>query len=90
MRFRWHAETVAANIGEGDRQEAEASVEQAQDISQLNVSEQGVAIATAVGKKSVAEAYQLSSQLNLDEQVAEATAINFDMMGLGMLLTAPR
>ncbi|ELY56519.1 hypothetical protein C491_13307 [Natronococcus amylolyticus DSM 10524] len=76
-----HAEAVAANIGEGDRQEAEASVEQAQDVSQLNVSEQGVAIAIAVGKKSVAEAYQLSSQLNLNEQVAEATVINFDTMG---------
>ncbi|MFU8867043.1 hypothetical protein [Natronococcus sp.] len=71
-----HAEAVAANIGEGDRQ-AEASVEQAQDVSQLNVSEQGIAIAIAVGKGSLAEAYQLSSQLNVNEQVADATAIDF-------------
>ncbi|ELY54611.1 hypothetical protein C491_18454 [Natronococcus amylolyticus DSM 10524] len=72
-----HAEAVAANIGEGDRQGAEASVEQAQDVSQLNVSEQGVAIAIAVGKCSTAEAYQLSSQLNVNEQTADATAISF-------------
>ncbi|MDG5818531.1 hypothetical protein [Natronococcus sp. A-GB7] len=72
-----HAEAVAANIGEGDRQEAEASVEQAQDVSQLNVSEQGVAIAIAVGECSTAEAYQLSSQLNVNEQTADATAISF-------------
>ncbi|WP_293032711.1 hypothetical protein [Natronococcus sp.] len=75
-----HAEAVAANIGEAGDQDAEASVDQAQEVNQLNVSEQGVAIAIAVGKCSKAEAYQLSSQLNLNEQVAEATAINFDRM----------
>ncbi|WP_254532334.1 hypothetical protein [Natrinema gelatinilyticum] len=61
-----------------DGQEATASIEQWQEVSQLNVSEQGVAIAIAVGSDSVAEAYQVSSQFNLNEQVADATAINFE------------
>lgn len=73
-----HAETAAVNIGDADDQDAEASVEQSQEVSQLNVSEQGVAIAIAVGSGSIAEAYQVSSQFNLNEQVADATAINFD------------
>nr|WP_273737391.1 hypothetical protein [Natrinema soli] len=59
-------------------QEAMSSIEQWQEVAQLNVSEQGVAIAIAVGSGSVAEAYQVSSQSNLNEQVADATAINFE------------
>ncbi|NUC73648.1 hypothetical protein HTZ84_15280 [Haloterrigena sp. SYSU A558-1] len=77
-----HADAVAANIGDGDRQEADASVEQSQAVSQLNVSEQGVAIAIAVGSGSVAEAFQVSSQGNLNEQVADAAAIDFDSKSL--------
>ncbi|WP_232833897.1 hypothetical protein [Saliphagus sp. LR7] len=73
-----HADAVAAAIGDADEQTADAEVEQAQEVGQLNVSEQGVAIAIAVGKDSVAEAYQQSSQTNLNEQVAEAAAIAFD------------
>lgn len=73
-----HAEAAAVNIGDADYQEAEASVEQSQEVSQFNVSEQGVAIAIAVGDGSVAEAYQVSAQANHNEQVADATAINFD------------
>ncbi|ELY55133.1 hypothetical protein [Natronococcus jeotgali] len=81
-----HAAAAAANIGEADDQDAEASVEQAQEVSQLNVSEQGVAIAIAVGECSNAEAYQVSAQLNLNEQVAEATAINFDVESVDDIL----
>jgi hypothetical protein len=76
------AGALAANIGGADAQEGEASVEQAQQVSQLNVSEQGVAIAIAVGDGSVARAYQVSSQFNMNEQVAEAAAINFDSMSV--------
>ncbi|NKE34988.1 hypothetical protein GWG54_03985 [Natronococcus sp. JC468] len=81
-----HAAAAAVNIGEADDQDAEASVEQAQEVSQLNVSEQGVAIAIAVGECSNAEAYQVSAQLNLNEQVAEATAINFDVESVDDIL----
>lgn len=77
-----HAEAAAVNIGDADNQDAETSVEQSQEVSQLNVSEQGVAIAIAVGSDSVAEAYQVSSQFNRNEQVADATAINFDSMSV--------
>jgi hypothetical protein len=76
------AGALAANIGGADAQDAEASVDQAQEVSQLNVSEQGVAIAIAVGDGSVARAYQVSSQFNMNEQVAEAAAINFDSMSV--------
>lgn len=73
-----HADAVAAAIGGADERTSEAEVEQAQEVGQLNVTEQGAAIAIAAGKESVAEAYQQSSQLNLNEQIAEAAAIAFD------------
>ncbi|QFU84388.1 serine-rich family protein [Natronorubrum aibiense] len=78
-----HAEAAAVNVSSneketGDGQEALESVEQWQEVAQLNVSEQGVAIAIAVGSGSVAEACQVSAQCNLNEQVADATAINFE------------
>ncbi|KYH24338.1 hypothetical protein HAPAU_33210 [Halalkalicoccus paucihalophilus] len=76
------AEAVAVNIGESDSQSAESSVEQTQEVTQLNVNEQGIAIAIAVGENSVAEAQQLSFQSNRNEQLASATALNFDSMSV--------
>ncbi|WP_076431617.1 hypothetical protein [Haladaptatus litoreus] len=72
------AEALAANVGKGDKQNASSSVKQAQIVNQLNVNKQGVAIAVAVGKDSVAKAWQVSCQFNRNEQVASATAVNFD------------
>lgn len=76
------AEAVAANIGEGDDQSADSSINQSQAVAQLNVNEQGIAIAIAVGYDSVAKARQRSFQSNLNEQLASATAINFDAMSV--------
>lgn len=72
------ADAVAANVGAGDSQNAESSVIQSQKVSQLNVNEQGVAVAIAVGRDSVAKAWQISCQFNVNKQLADATAINFD------------
>ncbi|SEO19637.1 hypothetical protein SAMN04487948_10125 [Halogranum amylolyticum] len=76
------ADAVAANIGEGTSQSADSSVGQSQEVDQLNASEQGVAIAIAVGEESVAEACQVSCQYNVNKQLADATAINFDSKSL--------
>ncbi|WP_458187643.1 hypothetical protein [Haladaptatus sp. NG-WS-4] len=51
-----HGEAAATNVGDGDSQSANSSVWQYQNISQLNVNEQGVAVAIAVGEGSVAKA----------------------------------
>lgn len=72
------AEALAANAGDGDSQSATSSVIQSQDVTQLNVNEQGVAVAIAVGKDSVAKAWQISCQFNTNQQIADATAVNFD------------
>ncbi len=72
------AEAVAANVGDGDSQNADSSVEQSQEVDQLNVNEQGIAVAIAVGDGSTAKAWQVSCQYNTNEQIADATAINFD------------
>ncbi|RBI59268.1 hypothetical protein DMJ13_24220 [halophilic archaeon] len=72
------AEALAANAGDGDSQNADSSVDQWQDVNQLNVNEQGVAVAVAVGDGSVAKAWQISCQFNVNKQVASATAINFE------------
>lgn len=72
------AEAVAANVGDGDSQSANSSVWQYQNVSQLNVNQQGVAVAIAVGEGSVARAVQVSHQVNVNKQVANATAINYD------------
>ncbi|XVH33616.1 hypothetical protein ACNS7O_17010 (plasmid) [Haloferacaceae archaeon DSL9] len=76
------AGAVAATIGESDDQNADTSVEQSQEVAQLNVNEQGVAVAIAVGSGSVARAKQLSHQSNLNEQVAGGAAIVFDPMSV--------
>ncbi|WP_266079703.1 hypothetical protein [Haladaptatus caseinilyticus] len=73
-----HAEAVAANIGDGDDQSADSSVEQSQEVDQVNVNEQGIAVAIAVGDGSVAKAWQVSCQYNVNRQIADATAINFE------------
>lgn len=72
------ADAVAANVGKGTSQSADSSVDQSQTVDQLNASEQGVAIAIAVGEGSVAKAWQVSCQFNVNKQVADATAINLD------------
>ncbi|GAA5058848.1 hypothetical protein GCM10025751_42410 [Haladaptatus pallidirubidus] len=64
--------------GHDHDQDANSSVEQWQDVDQLNVNEQGVAVAISVGEDSIAKAWQVSIQLNINEQVANAAAINFD------------
>ncbi|WP_458207687.1 hypothetical protein [Haladaptatus sp. NG-SE-30] len=73
-----HGEATAANVGDGDSQNADSSVWQYQNVSQLNVNEQGVAVAIAVGEGSVAKAWQISCQYSVNRQVGKATAINFD------------
>ncbi|WP_458205623.1 hypothetical protein [Haladaptatus sp. NG-SE-30] len=72
------AEALAANSGDGDSQTASSSVIQSQDVTQVNVNEQGVAVAIAVGSGSVAKAWQISCQYNVNQQIADATAINVD------------
>ncbi|WP_227357536.1 hypothetical protein [Haladaptatus salinisoli] len=76
------ADAVAANVGKGDSQSAESSVEQSQTVDQLNASEQGVAIAIAIGEGSVAKAWQISCQFNVNKQLATATAVNIDPKSL--------
>ncbi|WP_049971887.1 hypothetical protein [Haladaptatus cibarius] len=72
------AKALAANVGDGDSQKADSSVAQWQDVDQLNVNEQGIAVAIAVGEGSTAKAWQVSCQFNTNKQVAKAAAINFD------------
>ncbi|SIQ67167.1 hypothetical protein SAMN05421858_0029 [Haladaptatus litoreus] len=72
------AKALALNVGDGDSQKADSSVEQWQDVDQLNVNEQGIAVAIAVGEDSVAKAWQVSCQFNTNKQIAKAAAINFD------------
>jgi hypothetical protein len=72
------AEAVAANVGDGDEQDADSAVDQYQEVDQVNYNEQGIAVAIAVGSGSVAKAWQITCQYNRNKQVADATAINFD------------
>jgi hypothetical protein len=72
------AKAAAINIGDGDKQSADSSVWQYQDVDQLNVNKQGVAVAIAVGEGSTAKAWQVSCQFNKNAQIAKATALNFD------------
>ncbi len=72
------AEALAMNVGDGDDQSADSSVDQSQDVDQLNYNEQGVAVALAVGEGSVAKAWQISCQFNRNKQIANAAALNFD------------
>mgnify|MGYP006291816539 CR=1 FL=1 len=76
------ADALAASVGTGTSQNADSSVGQSQTVDQLNVNDQGIAIAIAVGEGSVAKACQISCQYNVNKQVADATAINFDPKSL--------
>ncbi|MCO8242831.1 MULTISPECIES: hypothetical protein [unclassified Haladaptatus] len=72
------AEALAANVGNGDDQNADSSVDQSQEVDQLNYNQQGVAVAVAVGETSKAKAWQVSCQFNRNQQIASAAALNFD------------
>ncbi|WP_090310173.1 PGF-CTERM sorting domain-containing protein [Natronorubrum texcoconense] len=65
-------------------QDADASVEQAQEIEQVNSIEMGSAIAIAVGEDSSATAVQITDQTNLNEQLGTAEAMNVLMDSAGM------
>ncbi|GKZ13212.1 hypothetical protein HAL_10930 [Haladaptatus sp. T7] len=73
------AEALAKNVGDGDNQSADSSVDQSQEVNQLNYNKQGVAVALAVGEGSTAKAWQISCQFNRNKQIAKATALNFDL-----------
>ncbi|WP_276253054.1 hypothetical protein [Halomontanus rarus] len=62
--------------GDSGTQYAEASVEQAQNVSQTNINEQGAAVAIAVGADSTATAIQVTDQTNLNTQYGSADAAN--------------
>ncbi|WP_345781474.1 PGF-CTERM sorting domain-containing protein [Natrononativus amylolyticus] len=87
----------AADPGEHDKQKkqdgqdgadadqsADATVEQAQEVSQANVNQQGTAIAIAVGENASATAIQLTEQSNLNEQVGSAEALNVMLDATGL------
>ncbi len=59
-------------------QQAEALATQNQDVAQININEQGIAVAIAVGEDSIARAMQNSVQSNQNSQDTEVTAINVD------------
>ncbi|ELY45764.1 PGF-CTERM sorting domain-containing protein [Natronorubrum tibetense] len=65
-------------------QDADASVEQIQEIEQVNSVEMGSAIAIAVGEDSSATAVQITDQTNLNEQLGTAEAMNVLMDSAGM------
>ncbi|WP_440764723.1 PGF-CTERM sorting domain-containing protein [Natronorubrum sp. DTA7] len=65
-------------------QDADASVEQVQEIEQVNSYEMGSAIAIAVGEDSSATAVQITDQTNLNEQLGTAEAMNVLMDSAGM------
>lgn len=65
-------------------QDADSTVEQAQEVEQVNSIEQGSAIAIAVGEDSSATAVQISEQTNLNEQIGTAEAMNVLMDSAGM------
>ncbi|WP_207587798.1 hypothetical protein [Halomontanus rarus] len=62
--------------GVSGTQYAEASVEQAQNVSQTNINEQGAAVAIAIGEDSTATAIQVTDQTNLNTQYGSADAAN--------------
>ena len=65
-------------------QDADASVEQIQEIEQVNSVQMGSAIAIAVGEDSSATAVQITDQTNLNEQLGTAEAMNVLMDSAGM------
>lgn len=66
------------------QQTANATIQQSQEIQQVNVYEQGAAVAIAVGENASATAIQVTDQLNLNEQLGTAEAINVMMESAGM------
>ncbi|MCU4740214.1 hypothetical protein OB955_02735 [Halobacteria archaeon AArc-m2/3/4] len=84
-----NATNVYTTDGDGDKKKkgddgsdlsgsqfAEASVEQSQDVDQMNVNEQGAAVAIAIGDNSTATAIQVTDQTNLNTQFGSADAAN--------------
>ncbi|WP_440771383.1 PGF-CTERM sorting domain-containing protein [Natronorubrum sp. DTA28] len=65
-------------------QDADASVEQIQEVEQVNSVQMGSAIAIAVGEDSSATAVQITDQTNLNEQLGTAEAMNVLMDSAGM------
>ncbi|MFC4881907.1 MULTISPECIES: hypothetical protein [Natrialbaceae] len=57
-------------------QSASSVVEQGQDVEQVNVNEQGAAVAIAIGENSTATAIQITEQTNINEQLGSAEAVN--------------
>ncbi len=66
----------------------EATVEQDQEVEQLNVNEEAAAVAVAVGEGSTATAIQLTDQSNLNEQVGFAEAVEIMLEDAGMNVAA--
>ncbi|WP_031514699.1 hypothetical protein [Desulfofalx alkaliphila] len=59
-------------------QQAQAIANQNQEVNQLNIAEQNLALAVAIGEGSVAEALQISEQSNINSQQAEVRAVIAD------------
>jgi len=83
-RHEKHKKSDGDSSGLSADQTADATVEQAQEIEQVNTYEQGSAIAIAVGEDSTATAVQISDQTNFNEQIGTAEAINVLMESAGM------
>lgn len=73
------ADALALNVGPAKSGNASAAITQYQFTNQTNENVQGFAVALAVGQGSVATAIQASYQGNANRQVANASAINFDV-----------
>ena len=71
-----NASNVYVGDGEYADQSANAWLTQMQAVEQVNVNEQGGAVAIAVGEGSTATAIQLTEQTNLNEQLGSAEAIS--------------
>ncbi|ELY81159.1 hypothetical protein [Natrinema pallidum] len=70
--------------GSSTGQDADALLEQSQDVVQENVNEQGGAVAIAIGENSTATAIQFTDQSNLNEQIGSADASNLMATATGM------
>ncbi|WP_175416982.1 hypothetical protein [Natrinema pallidum] len=70
--------------GSSTGQDADALLEQSQDVVQENVNEQGGAVAIAIGENSTATAIQFTDQSNLNEQIGSVDASNLMATATGM------
>ena len=72
------ADSTNVYVGEGEyvEQSANTWLSQEQAVEQVNVNEQGAAVAIAVGENSTATAIQVTDQTNVNEQVGSADAAN--------------